>query len=72
MAIIWAPCLGLGMKRDRIGDIHVHEDGCHCLVTEEIADYFNIHLRQVHRVHVLTELFRLNSCKSLVVRSWRR
>jgi len=55
--------LGLGVKRDLIGDIHVLEDGCHCLVTEEIADYVNIHLRQVHRVHVLTELIPLSSLR---------
>lgn len=51
--------LGLGIKRDVIGDIHVHEDGCHCLVTQEIADFLNIHLRQVHRVHVLTDVLPL-------------
>ncbi|WP_308638932.1 YlmH family RNA-binding protein [Paenibacillus silvisoli] len=55
--------LGLGIKRDRIGDIHVHEDGCHCLVTEEIADYLNIHLRQVHRVHVLTDILPLQQLR---------
>lgn len=52
--------LGLGIKRDRIGDLHVHEAFCHCLVTEEIADYLNIHLRQVHRVHVLTDILPLS------------
>ncbi|SEN12977.1 RNA-binding protein [Paenibacillus sp. OV219] len=51
--------LGLGIKRDRVGDLHIHEDKCHCLVMEEIADYINIHLRQVHRVHVLTEILPL-------------
>lgn len=52
--------LGLGIKRDRIGDLHVHEDRCHVLVAEEIADYINIHLRQVHRVHVLTDILPLD------------
>ena len=52
--------LGLGVKRDVIGDIHVHPDGCHCLVTSEIADFLNIHLRQVHRVHVLTDVLPLD------------
>jgi len=51
--------LGLGIKRDRIGDIHVSREGAHFLVAEEIADYLNIHLRQVHRVHVLTDLLPL-------------
>ncbi|WP_270172174.1 YlmH family RNA-binding protein [Paenibacillus sp. SYP-B4298] len=56
--------LGLGMKRDRIGDIHVHEDGCHALVAQEIADYMDVHLRQVHRVQVLTELLPLERLRT--------
>ncbi|MFC4970590.1 RNA-binding protein [Paenibacillus sp. GCM10023248] len=48
--------LGLGMKRDKVGDIHVIEGGCHCLVTRDAADYLHLNLSQVHRVHVLTEL----------------
>ncbi len=52
--------LGLGIKRDRIGDIHVHPSFAHIIVCEEIADYLNIHLRQVHRVHVLTEMLPLD------------
>ncbi|GGD70870.1 YlmH family RNA-binding protein [Paenibacillus nasutitermitis] len=52
--------LGLGIKRDRVGDLHIHPEFCHCLVVEEIADYVNIHLRQVHRVHVLTEIVPLS------------
>ncbi|CAH1213709.1 hypothetical protein PAECIP111893_03698 [Paenibacillus plantiphilus] len=52
--------LGLGIKRDRIGDLHVHDTFCHCLIIEEIADYLNIHLRQVHRVHVLTDIIPLS------------
>ncbi|GGG10114.1 YlmH family RNA-binding protein [Paenibacillus abyssi] len=58
--------LGLGIKRDRIGDIHVHEDGCHCLVADEIADYLNIHLRQVHRVHVLTDILPQSELRTAV------
>ncbi|GIQ64155.1 RNA-binding protein S4 [Paenibacillus cisolokensis] len=58
--------LGLGVKRDRIGDIHVREDGSHCLVAEEIADYLNIHLRQVHRVHVTTEILPLDALVPVV------
>jgi RNA-binding protein YlmH len=51
--------LGLGMKRDKIGDIHVIEGGCHCLVSIEAADYLHIHLSQVHKVHVQTEIIAL-------------
>ncbi|MGN7380316.1 RNA-binding protein [Paenibacillus sp. SAFN-117] len=52
--------LGLGIKRDKIGDIHVHEHGCHCVVAEEISDYMRLHLHQVHRVHVQTEIIPIS------------
>ncbi|MBJ6363172.1 RNA-binding protein [Paenibacillus sp. GCM10012307] len=56
--------LGLGIKRDRIGDIHVREDGCHYLVAEEIADFICLHLRQVHRVHVLTDILPIEQLRT--------
>ncbi|OPH47529.1 RNA-binding protein [Paenibacillus ferrarius] len=52
--------LGLGMKRDKVGDIHVIEGGCHCLVTQDAADYLHLNLSQVHKVHVQTELLPLD------------
>ncbi|GBG06169.1 RNA-binding protein S4 [Paenibacillus agaridevorans] len=58
--------LGLGIKRDRIGDIHVHESFAHIIVTDEIADYLNIHLRQVHRLAVLTELLPIEKLQALL------
>lgn len=48
--------LGLGVKRDKIGDIHVRPDGCHYLVADEIGDYLNLNLHQVHRVSVTAQL----------------
>lgn len=48
--------LGLGIKRDVIGDLHVREGECHCLVTEEIAEFLRVHLNQVHRMSVRTEI----------------
>lgn len=47
--------LGLGIKREKIGDIHVSEQLCQCVVAEEMADFIDLHLRQVHRVQVHTE-----------------
>ena len=38
----------------------------HCLVAEEIADYINVHLRQVHRANVLTDIVPLNSLQTAV------
>jgi len=58
--------LGLGLKRDRIGDIHVHDEFCHIIVLEEMADYLNIHLRQVHRVNVLTEVLPLEALQTVI------
>lgn len=60
--------LGLGIKRDRIGDIHVHDTFAHIIVTDEIADYLNIHLRQVHRLNVLTDLLPLSELKPVQVK----
>lgn len=48
--------LGLGIKREKIGDLHVSPDGCQCVVAGEMADYINLHLRQVHRVRVWTDV----------------
>lgn len=46
--------LGLGIKREKLGDIHVSSEGCQFLVAAEIADYIRLNLTQVHRVHVQT------------------
>ena len=58
--------LGLGIKRDRVGDLHIHDEFAHCLVAEEIADYINVHLRQVHRANVFTDIVPLNSLQTAV------
>mgnify|MGYP001163051813 FL=1 len=47
--------LGLGLKRDKLGDIHVHDTFCHVLVAEEMADFLTLHLQKVHRVPVTVE-----------------
>lgn len=58
--------LGLGIKRDRIGDIHVHDDYCHIVMMDEIADYLNIHLRQVHRLNVMTDILPIEELRSVI------
>jgi len=52
--------LGLGMKRDKIGDIHPREDGCQVLIAEEIGDFLTSHLRQVHRAEVRASVVELD------------
>lgn len=56
--------LGIGLKREKIGDIHVREDGCHIVVAEEIAPFLTMSLHQVHRVNVMTEILELNALKT--------
>ncbi len=56
--------LGLGMKRDKIGDIHVLEDGCHTVVATEIASYLNLNMNQVHRLHVMTALLPIDQLRA--------
>lgn len=51
--------LGLGLKRDKIGDVHVRTDGCHVLIAEEIGSYLTANLVQVHRVEVVTGIREL-------------
>jgi RNA-binding protein YlmH len=55
--------LGLGMKRGKIGDIQVLDDGCHTVVAAETGAFLSLQLNQVHRVHVFTELLPLNQLK---------
>lgn len=60
--------LGLGIKRDRIGDIYVHDTFAHIIVTDEMADYLNIHLRQVHRLSVLTDVLPLEQLQAVTTK----
>lgn len=52
--------LGLGLKRDKIGDVHARTEGCHVLIAEEIASYLSMNLIQVHRVGVVTDIVPLS------------
>lgn len=56
--------LSLGLKRDKVGDIHVLEDGCNVIVAEETADYLSANLRQVHRVNVYTQIRSLDELRT--------
>lgn len=51
--------LGLGIKREKIGDLHVREDGCHALIAEEIAPFLIGHFKQAHRLDVSVSLLPL-------------
>jgi RNA-binding protein YlmH len=60
--------LALGIKRDKVGDIYPTAEGCQFLVASEVADYMRIHLQQVHRVHVQTELLPLEQLRPTTVK----
>jgi RNA-binding protein YlmH len=49
--------LGLGLKRDKIGDLQVFDDGCQVLLAAEMAEFVALHMNQVHRATIqLTRL----------------
>jgi RNA-binding protein YlmH len=56
--------LGLGVKRDKIGDIHVHDWGSHILVAEEMAPFFSLHLTQVGRLKVSVQALPIYELKT--------
>ena len=51
--------LGLGVKREKIGDIHVHDWGAHVFVAEEMAPFFASHLTGVGRTAVAADVIPL-------------
>jgi RNA-binding protein YlmH len=51
--------LGLGVKREKIGDIHVHPWGAHILVVEEMAPFFHTHATKVGKIPASTEILPL-------------
>ncbi|RAL26028.1 RNA-binding protein [Thermoflavimicrobium daqui] len=44
--------LGLGIKREMLGDLHPHENGCDCIIGTEMIDYICSLLHQVGRTTV--------------------
>jgi RNA-binding protein YlmH len=59
--------LGLGIKRDKIGDLHVSETGCHALITEDIGDFLVGHMNQAHRVDVRVSVRPLTELREVKV-----
>ena len=48
--------LGLGIKRDKIGDMIVHDDSCDFFVMADIAEYIASNLDKVARMRVKCEI----------------
>lgn len=57
--------LGLGIKRDKIGDLHVSEEGCHVLIAEEIGDFLIGHMKQAHRIDVNVSVRPLSALREV-------
>jgi RNA-binding protein YlmH len=57
--------LGLGIKRDKIGDLHVSEEGCHALIAEDIGDFLIGHMKQAHRVDVNVSVRPLSALREV-------
>jgi RNA-binding protein YlmH len=59
--------LGLGIKRDKIGDLHVSKEGCHALITEDIGNFLIGHMKQAHRVDVSVSVRPLSELRTTQV-----
>ena len=46
--------LGLGLDREKVGDLLVGEGECHILALEDVADFLILHLEQAGRVRLKT------------------
>lgn len=44
--------LGLGIKREKVGDLLPVDDGCQVIVEADIASYIELNLQKIHRLHV--------------------
>jgi len=53
--------LGLGIKREKIGDLLVHEDYAHVIVAKEISEYLVFHLEKVANAPVEVSHDRLSN-----------
>lgn len=58
---------GLGIKRDKVGDIHVHPNMCHAIISKEIIQYVDLQLHQVHKVSVVTDILPLDRLQVMQV-----
>lgn len=47
--------LGLGIRRDQVGDLYPHADGCDVIVTGEMSTYIQFHLEKVGKERVRVE-----------------
>lgn len=56
--------MGLGIRREKIGDIIVNSEGCHIIVLNEIAEYVKYNLTKVGNVKVSAEYKELHELET--------
>ncbi len=55
--------MGLGIKREMVGDLLIHEEECQIIVLEEMASYINDNLTQISSVQVSTAFIGLTELR---------
>ena len=61
--------VGEGIKREKVGDILVHEKGAQIIVASELADYLAENFRQVGSVNVLVKKSQISALGSTEIRT---
>ena len=62
--------LGIGLKRDKFGDILFDQGRAQCIVAEEVTSYVQLYFHQVHRVSVSTEVVPIEDVIP-VIHNWK-
>ncbi|PWK04954.1 RNA-binding protein [Tumebacillus permanentifrigoris] len=57
--------VGLGMKRGKLGDLSVSDEGCDLVVARDMADFVRLHLNQVGRATVQVQEIERGQVKSV-------
>jgi len=58
--------LGLGVKREKFGDILLNEGTCQLLVASEVAGFVDLHLHQVNKFEVRVESLPLEQLEASI------
>ena len=61
--------MGEGIKREKVGDILVHEKGAQIIVASELADYLAENFRQVGSASVLAKKSQISALNSTEIRT---
>ncbi len=61
--------LGIGIKREKTGDLFLWNRGCDLIVCREMSDYISMQLQQVKRVRVMVSPIALQDVHPLYIRT---